>query len=46
MNDRRHCIDCALDYTDETAHQPVHAAVASVASPGATSEETSQPLQA
>jgi hypothetical protein len=46
MNDRKHCSDCALDYTDETAHQLVHEAVASVPSTGAASEETSQPQQA
>ncbi len=32
MNDRKHCADCDLEYSDEASHKLVHEAVATVRS--------------
>lgn len=42
MNNRKHCTDCNLGYTDENAHELVHEAVASTRSPGPGSGEVLQ----
>lgn len=32
MNERKHCADCDLEYSDEASHKLVHDAVATVQS--------------
>ncbi len=45
MTERKHCADCALDYSDEAAHTLVHDAVVA-ATASVPTGEVPQPHQA